>query len=194
MRSVSLDQRNVLSLLAALFLLGVLTYELGQRRADLSAASSESPTLPDYRATSIESISTDERGHVIRQMTADNLDHYIHPVDHANLLHPRVIMLENDLPTWEIDALHGVSLDNNTHLILSEQVHGRRLTQDPRERMQIYTSLMHAYPDAQAVNTTVSVHIDSTQGITDAVGMDASLKSGLLNLHHNVRGNYVLQR
>ncbi len=194
MRSINLDQSNALSLLAALLLLGALAYELGQRRVDLSSASGESPTLPDYRATHIESISTDEHGHVIRQMTADTLDHYMHPIDHADLLHPRVIMLENDLPTWEIDALHGVSLDNNTHLILSEQVHGRRLTQDPKERMQIDTSLMHAYPDAQAVNTTVSVHIDSAQGITDAVGMDASLKSGWLNLHQNVRGNYVLQR
>ncbi len=195
MNSALFDKRNALSLLAVLLLLGTLAYELGQHRGDPSSAtSSEDASLPDYKATVIQSISTDDQGQVIRHMTADTLEHYSHPIDHANLLHPRVIMLAKNVPTWEILANDGVSLDNNTHLILSDHVHGRRITQIPQDALQIDTSLMHAYPDTQTIDTDVAVHINAYQGITDALGMDASLKSGLLNLHHQVRGTYVLQR
>ncbi len=188
-----MDIKNSASVLGIFIMLACLAYFYGYKSAgERTLTGSGLSQAPDYRVTGAESLLTDDNGIVIRQVTSPALDHYSQGGEHALLQTPHVVMFQDGLPTWQLDAKQGTSLNNNSHIILNQQVIGKRLTSLAREQLTISTSLLDVYPDLQAISTDVAVHMISSQGITDALGMDASLKTGELNLHHSVRGTYVL--
>ncbi|NNM51597.1 MAG: LPS export ABC transporter periplasmic protein LptC [Pseudomonadales bacterium] len=188
-----MDLKNSASLLGIFIMLACLAYFYGYKSSgERTLTGIGSSQAPDYRVTGAESMLTDDNGIVIRQVTSQSLDHFSQGVEHSLLQTPQVVMFQDGLPAWQLDAEQGTSLSNNSHLILKQNVVGKRLTTLAREKLTISTSLLDAYPDLQAISTEVAVHMVSSQGDTDALGMDASLKTGELNLHHNVRGTYVL--
>ncbi len=188
-----MDWRNYLSLLGLIALLGVLAAFYGFKTTDEHVSNpSSSNQIPDYTAVDAESTTTDDTGQVIRHVTSQSLRHFTQPFDHADMDQPQVTLLTQGTPQWFMHALQGVSLNNNSHLILNIEVMAKRLTTLPREAMTLTTTSMDAYPDLQAVQTMAHVQVVSSQGTTQADGMDASLLTGILHLHKHVQGFYVL--
>ncbi len=190
-----MDWRNSLSLLAIILMLGTLAYLYGSGNVSEHLYVMPNPAdIPDYTATNTQSLSTDEHGQIDRKVSSDNLRHYLLPSEHTVLEHPNVTILTAGKPAWGLKAAHGISLENNTHIVLNDHVIADHLIPDPHQYLHVQTTTLDAFPDLQSVQTNAHVQINSAQGQTDADGMDASLRTGILHLHQHVHGTYVLAR
>ncbi|TWH76750.1 lipopolysaccharide export system protein LptC [Azomonas agilis] len=96
-----------------------------------------------------------------------------------------------DIP-WRIRSARGEVSPNGTEIELIDQVRVERT--DARNQPIILTSTrMTVFPDKQYAQTQQPVKIDTTNGVTTAVGMKAYLDVGKMHLLSHVRGQYELR-
>ncbi len=187
-----MDWRNSLSLVAIILMLGTLAYLYGSGNvSEHMELTSNNADVADYMATSTQSISTDDHGKVDRRVTSDALRHYMQPAEQTRMEHPHVIILTEGKPVWGLKAQHGISMESNAHIVLNDDVVADHLIPDPHQHLHLQTTTLDAFPDLQAIQTNAHVFINSAQGQTEADGMDASLRTGILHLHQHVHGTYV---
>lgn len=187
-----MDIRNILSLSAVLLVAGAIGYYWeGTHDTVNTLTRPDQARNPDYIATGISSLQTDEQGVVTRRMEAGKLKHYTLPADHAEIDAPRITLVETHQPNWLVTSDQGESIENNSHLLLEKNVVAKRLANTPRDTMQLNTELLHVYPDKEAASTPEAFTMTSSQGQATAKGMDASMKTGIINLHSEVKGVYV---
>lgn len=190
-----MDTRNLLSLSGVLLVIGAAGYFWGlDQKEDAPLLVQDNRPRPDYVVEGLQSLQTDEKGHISRTIRAKKLTHYQEPEEQAEMEHPDVILFRDGKPAWSVKASRGSSLEGNTHLILGEGVSAERLNASPEGAVRLDAPTMHLYPEKQSINTADDVSVVSRIGKTQARGLDASLQSGSLNLHSQVRGEYVLAR
>ena len=185
-----MDVRNLLSLAGVLLVLGAAGWYWGMGSNNDSASEADEERRPDYVVTGIQSLETDEQGRVLRRLQSPQLRHYDKPQDEAEIDSPLMTLYEQGHEAWQITARLGSSHQQNTEIRLSGQVHAERRAPDAIP-VSFDTDHLLVYPRDERISTDGVVNITSTRGYLNSVGLDASMKTGELVLHQNVKGNYA---
>src|SRR5690606_12939668 len=95
-------------------------------------------------------------------------------------------------PPWHIDAERGHSRTNAPHFTLEENV--RAWSRHPQHgAVEVQTDEIHFDTDRQFAHTDKPVTIQSDYGLTTAVGLQAELEAGRIELLSEVKGSYEPQ-
>lgn len=184
-----MDTRNILSLAGVLLVLGGVGYYWGIGGQPVGEET-DSVRRPDYVATGITGIETDEKGNLLRHMQARELRHYDRPRDEAQLDAPVFSLYDKGREVWRVSALNGTSYDANTVVHFSGGVRGER--RDPEALpLTVATEELHVYPRDERLVTGAPVLIESPRGKLASRGLKADMKAGELELSANVTGNYA---
>lgn len=184
-----MDARNLLSLSGVLLVLGAAGYYWGMGQSGQELVNGNEQSLPDYQVESLEGWQTDEQGRLLRHLKADSVTHYPKP-EQALMQAPVVTLYKEGEPAWRVTARQGISLDQNSHVILKENVLGERLTPGVVP-VKVSTSQLEVFPAKESLKTDAVVTINSPQGHIQSRGLSANLKENTLNLHSEVQGIYV---
>ncbi|MCD6060874.1 MAG: lptC [Moraxellaceae bacterium] len=184
-----MDTRNILSLAGVLLVLGGFGYYWGisGQQADVAP---DTERRPDYVATGITGIETDEKGRLLRHMQARELRHYDRPRDEAQLDAPVFRLYDKGREAWRVTAEHGTSHDENTVVRFGGGVRAERRDPDAVP-LTFNTTELYVYPREERLATRADVQIDSPRGRLASRGLKADMKAGELELSARVTGNYA---
>lgn len=124
-------------------------------------------------------------------LTAERLEH-LRSTDTSLLTLPDLNLYRgSDIP-WHVRSERGEVSPGGTEVELIDQVRIART--DARGRPTIVTtSRMTVFPDKDYAQTRQAVRIEAANGVTTAIGMNAYLDEGRMDLLSTVRGQHELR-
>jgi len=147
---------------------------------------------PDYYMEQFTLTSFNELGKPAHKLYADNMLHYPDD-DSATLERPHLVVFRDDKEFWDIRADSGLVSGGGEAVLLQGEVIILRVNQEHAQALEVYTSDLMVYPHKKYAETAAAVKIRDDRGVTEAMGMWASLDQRRMELLSNVRGSYAPQ-
>ncbi|MFT0212709.1 LPS export ABC transporter periplasmic protein LptC [Pseudomonas sp. F1_0610] len=146
----------------------------------------------DFFVTNSESIQFNEEGHLRYVLLAKKLDHILETdisyVDRPNM---SLYRKTSDIP-WHIISDKGEVSPAGKEVELIDNVRISRM--DELQRNSVLTTQRLTYiPDENIAKTKESVRMETNLDTTTAIGMEAFINDGKVNLLSNVRGEHEVR-
>jgi lipopolysaccharide export system protein LptC len=188
-----MDARNLLSVAGVLLALGGIGYYWGLGRPELSLTSADSQRRPDYEVKGIRLTESGKDGKLLRRLDSPGLRHYTTPQDEAELDSPVLRLYDNGREVWRLQASQGSSLFNGREVRLQGGVTAERV--DPAAvPLRFVTPALTAWPEEERLQSTSGIRLTSPQGELSGQSLQASLKTGSIDINQNVTGVYAPTR
>ena len=146
--------------------------------------------IADYYVADFDLTSMNATGHPRYRLQGRDMNHYADD-DTSHVIQPQLTMYRQDVAPWFVRAEQAQVTTGGESVLLQDQVKVERLTDIPRDKLEIQTSLLTVLPAKEYAETDQPVTIVTDFGVTHAVGMKADLKQERLQLLAQVRGEYA---
>ena len=144
----------------------------------------------DYYLKNFTLTGMGDNGEADHRLVASYLVHYADD-DTAEVTQPYMTVLRPDGMPWEVRAAEGWLSVADQLLLLKGDVRIERRPGPDNSGVEIVTDELKVQLDKEYAETDRPVTIKQQQGVTEAVGMTASLREGRLQLLNQVKGIYV---
>ncbi|MBK1647530.1 LPS export ABC transporter periplasmic protein LptC [Rhabdochromatium marinum] len=156
-----LEHRRQRLLAVTLALLGLLAWWFAQLRpAPELQPGAATDRQPDYVVDGIRALMLDDNGHPSRRLSAEQLRHYPDN-DSSELEHPRLLVYDQQAPSWDISSERGWVAADAKQITLSGAVTAHRAATPDSAAIRLLTSEMTFFPDDKYAETDRFVEIDS---------------------------------
>ena len=145
-------------------------------------------TDPDFYMTDVDSIQYNLNGDPEYQLSSNEISHYPHN-DITDITLPHIIMYQEDGSPWRLSALRGRILPGGDVVELWDEVQVKYEPLDDSPA-QLTTESLRIFPDKEYAESDQAVMIETQQGTTTAIGLQADLKTNRMKLLKKVRGKY----
>jgi lipopolysaccharide export system protein LptC len=186
MRLLSNKNSNILigALSAVLLLAFLWRYSETGVPPALSQAADKSNRIGFYLLQS-NSKQFDQWGKIETSLYSDQLENY--PLKkQAIMTNPVVKFYDNGVHTWTVTSRNGLIRNKGQRVDFSQQV--VITSTDGKNTMK--TPLLYTFPERKIAKTPKPVTLETPEGFTRAVGMEAQLTEKRVQLLNNVRGQY----
>ncbi len=140
---------------------------------------------PQFYLTNSFSRQFDEQGLLDTTIQSDHIQH--HPEDNSVGLHqPLIKLYQNGAPNWTISAETGQVTQEGEKVDLQDQV----LIISNDQLTSLKTQQLFIYPSQKQAQTAQPVLLNSSNGTTSAIGLEADLNTQYIALLDQVRGQY----
>lgn len=133
----------------------------------------------------------DEHGNIAERLHVDNINH-IQSQDYMTL-HQPILMMKRDQMTWHVKAKTGKSYreeeNHFTKIVLNEDVE-IQIDQTTPGSWVLRTQELSLLPKEEIAYTDETVTISSNQLNIEGQGMQGDMKSGEIQLKHQVKTRY----
>ncbi len=144
---------------------------------------------PDYWVEDFAARVLDASGAVHYRVRARELVHY--PSEHlAHLTRPHLLYLREPLVPWRADAERGLLYEDQNRIDLQGRVVMDRAATEDSAALHVVTRDMTLFTDRDYGETAAPVKITRGRDTIDAIGMQAFLGEGRLELLEDVVGHY----
>jgi len=140
----------------------------------------------DYSMDDFTLTTMNEMGIPSQTLSGKTMSHYPDN-DSTEIEFPIAHFFHPQKNTWLITANHGITFNDGDDILLTGNV---IITQQENTDVELRTEKLNLDTSKETANTDQPVIIKTASSITHAVGMDAALAEGLVNLHTHVRGRY----
>lgn len=181
------SKQSVLSMICAgVVIVAALAY--WNIRPDLFMGDDDSSPKIDFYATNSVTDQYDSQGKLDYHMTSVRIERMTDTsISYVTL--PSILLYKGKEQPWDITSKRAeVSADGDEIEFITDVVIKR--TDEKMRPIEITSTNMTAYLSKEYAHTTQPVNIASAQGTTNAVGMNAFLKEGKIELLSRVRGQY----
>ncbi|MFC3607856.1 LPS export ABC transporter periplasmic protein LptC [Stutzerimonas tarimensis] len=150
----------------------------------------EQPDI-DYYVEGSRTVQFQPDGSLHYVLTAERLEH-LRSSDISLLTLPDLNLYRGgDIP-WHVRSERGEVAPGGTEVELIDQVRIARTDQRGRPTI-VTTSSMTVFPERDYAQTRQAVRIEAANGVTTAIGMNAYLDEGRMELLSTVRGQHELR-
>lgn len=169
-----------------LLALAIFTLWLLLEDEPLEIPSSNGSRTSDYSMTDFTITSMTDLGLPSELLSGKKMSHY--PDDGSTEIDfPIALFFHPEKNTWVVTSDHGITYNDGEDILLTGNV---VITQQENTDLEFRSEKLNLNTRKETANTNQAVIIKTATSITHAVGMDATLAEGLVNLHTNVRGRY----
>ena len=140
----------------------------------------------DYAMSNFTLTIMDIQGHPSRVITGTEMAHYPKD-DSTEIFNPVAQFIELGKDTWQVSANKGNTVGKGDDILLTGNV---IITQPANPEIELQTEALNLDTLHNTAYTDLAVTMKSPYGITDSVGLHASLKQKTINLHSRVKGHY----
>lgn len=183
--------RSWILLISVICALVYLSLQYSPRDWMATDTTPESRHFPDTYMTAIHNVQHGDSGQVQYRLSARQLKHYeIAPEPYSVIDQPEIVIesAATEGP-WEIIAERGTRYPHRQQVTLEGEVHAWSL--HPRfGQVDLFTENIVIDTERQFARTEKPVTMRSARGLTTAVGLEADLQAGRVELLSEVKGTY----
>lgn len=173
-----------------LILAAALTSWLLARSFEAPVASTSLPQNPDAYMYNVTAVRTNALSGTLQdQLFTPEMIHYSIG-DTTNITTPHLIIFNSSGEPWNIYANHGQAQSGVTTLQLWDNVRLIQAAGPKNAALSMTTSAMTVFPKDQYAETAQPVTLWQTGGKATSVGLHAYLKTGIIDLLSQARGQY----
>jgi lipopolysaccharide export system protein LptC len=140
----------------------------------------------DYAMTDFTMTTMDLNGNPARIISGSQLSHYPKD-DSTEIINPVALLLQQGKDTWKISSNKAYTVGKGDDLLLTGNVVA---TQPENPDIQLLTESLNIDSLNNTAYTDLAVTMKSSYGVTNSVGLHASLEQKTVNLHSRVKGHY----
>lgn len=183
-----MNRKTLLFLFSAALLVMLSSWLFEHGSQQLKQHQAASTTQPDYYMQDFSVTTMNEKGHPIRILKAERLEHY--PGDDRNeMLEPRLTLLRDGQTSWRMQAAHAIGYPDQDVVQLQGGVQIQQA--DPQRPATLQTQTLKLHPERGFAHTADPVHITQGSSYIDGVGMELHHKEERVVLLSQVRGLYA---
>lgn len=145
---------------------------------------------PDFFMRNVVYTQLDESGRINSQITAPSLVHYLEN-DVAVFTLPHLLVFNPKQKLWDIRAEQGKSVGFMGKIYLSGDVNIERMPLAHDFGFKVKTTALTVYPESKTADTKEPVTILQNGSVVNALGAQADLATGTVNLLSQVKGSYA---
>jgi len=188
-----MDKGNILLIIIFLFLAGA-TWWLNNRHVESSDSQQVAAQhVPDFYMENIVSTEMDGNGRPARQLFAQKIVHFSDD-NSSDYLKPRLSVLEQDKPPWQIRAASAHQSADGKTLLLQGKVNIDRSSGHGIKPMHLITRDLKINTETEFSETDQPVLMLSLKDKTEGVGMEAWMKAPMrIKLLSKARGHYEIE-
>ena len=179
-------------LIAALVCMGIIYYSTKY------IVPAQKSVIPPQQQEYIKNFSItiyNTQGELENTIAADNWE-YISGINHSLMTNPCFTIVKADQAKWHINSAQAkiFSQKLNMHKITKIQLRNKVVITREQElnSFKLTTSELDYFPDTQNIRTLALVKINQPNLEITGTGMQAYLNTNLMELHSNVKTNYLL--
>lgn len=163
----------------------------GENAFTAKKANTEQQTV-DFFVTQSETVQFNEEGSLKYMLLAKQLDHVLETdITYVTMPNMSLYRKDSELP-WHIISDKGEVSAEGKEVELIDNVRISRV--DELQRTSILTTPRLTYiPDTNIATTKQAVRMETAKDVTTAVGMQALINDGKVNLLSNVRGEHEVR-
>lgn len=151
----------------------------------------DQPTEPDMFMSNVTFKQMDEKGLLVHQLSTPDVLHYLLD-DRYVLQKPELKVVDDAQKIWHIHALSGVSKNGQSVINLKNNVNILEFADNNANvpELDVKTSVLRVYPNTKLAETGEPITITQPSNVVESVGAKLDMKSGVLYLLSNVKGQY----
>ena len=151
--------------------------------------SDNSRYLPDYVMVNFTSTVTDTQGQPLRQIKAQNMQHY--PIVDAEVKQPHLVFYVEQQPTWFVQAPEArISADLATVHLLSGS-HIERYDKQGMRQISLRSDDLLLHPDKAYAETYSPSFLTTPQGTMQGRGMRIFMNTQRMEFFADVKGQFM---
>lgn len=158
-----------------------------QSRQELKAHLGEES---DFYGEGLENRQYDKDGKLEQSFSAAKSTHYASSAS-TEFEQPRIQAQDSDGRIWQIRAKEGSMKDKTREIFLQHQVEIAPLNLPENEQVKVETSELFIHLQNKSAQTDKAVRISNPDSVTTGLGMTFSVPEQTLELHQQVRTQYV---
>ncbi len=151
-----------------------------------SEQENEQVRTSDYSMTNFTLTVMDDSGTPSRVITGKKMSHYPDN-DSTEIISPVAHVIDQEKDNWVLSANKGKTQGKGEEITLTGNV---IITRPDNNEIELRTEKLILDTLHNTAYTDLAVNMKSPYGDTDSVGLHASLKDKMINLHSRVKGHY----
>ncbi len=149
----------------------------------------EQEKRPDFFMDDVSSVKLNPDGSIHYRLTATTLTHFSQN-DLTELTNPHLTLYQNEELPWELTAQKGTLISDGSIINLRDDVELVQKDELNTSATQLITSELTIKPNEHFATTDKPVTIKTADGLTQAKGLNAFLKTNRIELLSEVSGVY----
>ncbi|MBI5447189.1 MAG: LPS export ABC transporter periplasmic protein LptC [Gammaproteobacteria bacterium] len=145
----------------------------------------------DTFATQVHISNMDKTGHLSTQIYTPSLTHYTKD-NRTQLDTPMLILHVKDQPVWQVNAKTAELKQGTDEIQLHDQVTLHQEKGKHNEEITVQTDALTVYPERKLAMTEHPITLLSHSAHVNAVGMQADMEKGTLELKTSARAQYEI--
>ena len=158
----------------------------GEDSNQQSKLDSELNKASDYAMTDFTLTIMDKSGNPSRIISGKEMAHYPED-DSTEVIYPIAEFIELGKDTWLITSNKSTTQGKGDDILLTGNV---IITKKEDKEVELRTEKLNLDTKNNTAYTDLAVSMKSAYGLTDSVGLHASLEDKMINLHSRVKGYY----
>lgn len=147
---------------------------------------------PDAFMEDVVATFIDKEGNPTLKLSAVKMTHYLQN-DATEISKPILTFYRKSPTPWYLTADHARSSQGINQILLWENVIIHQPSNQENEETTLLTPSLTVYPNQQTATTAAPVIINQPNTTIHAIGMNADLASGVINLLSQAKGEFSVQ-